>query len=353
MTGPLATAVYALTAGGARVARRIADGLDRADLFLPRRLEPGGFERLAEALAANWDRYPVHVVVAASGIVVRSIAPLLVHKTIDPAVVVVDETGRFALSLVSGHLGGANLAARRVAELTDGLAVITTATDAAGRPALDTLAAEQDLAVDNVGALSAISRMVLEDEPVPVYDPGRWLTQALAPWPECFRFWDRAPADRDRPLVFVGPQIMDPPGAWLFLRPPCLFLGLGCNRDTGLDEIEALVGSALAQHRLSPASVAGLASVEVKRDEPALLDLAERMKVPIRFFGRDELNTVTTPNPSGVVEKHLGVKSVCEAAAILAAGGGRLIIPKQKSLNATLAAACSGSSVWVPATFQD
>ncbi|MFH1134512.1 MAG: cobalamin biosynthesis protein [Pseudomonadota bacterium] len=335
-------AVYALTAGGAATARRLAAALPEARLFLPVRMADGGFDRLAAALAENWRSFSGHVVVAAAGIVVRAVAPLLRRKDVDPAVVVVDEAGRFAVSLLSGHLGGANDLARQAAEALGGQAVITTATDSAGKPSLDVLARDRGCKLENLSALSRIGRLVLEDEPVGVFDPDRRLAPALAPWPNAFFLVEKAPAHDDcRPLVWVGPEDLPFPGEWLLVRPPCLFLGLGCNRGTDAAEMLDLVRVALKKFGLSPASVAGLASVDIKQDEPGLLALAEILNLPLTFFTSRELSAVEVPNPSAAAEKHIGVKSVCEAAALLASGRGRLLIPKQKSKNATLAAGCS------------
>ncbi|CAO0822153.1 cobalt-precorrin 5A hydrolase [Desulfarculales bacterium] len=152
-------AVYAITPTGAEVARTLAPSLSGATLFLPRSLAylPDGeelFDRLALALAANFLEYGGHVILAAAGIVVRALAPLLHHKAQDPAVVVVDQAGRYAVSLLSGHLGGSNALARRVAEILGGQAVITTATDTANLPSLEMLAGELGFRVENLMALA-------------------------------------------------------------------------------------------------------------------------------------------------------------------------------------------------------
>jgi cobalt-precorrin 5A hydrolase len=291
-------------------------------------------------LADNWSKFGGRVVVAASGIVVRLVAPLLADKTVDPAVVVVDQQGRYAVSLVGGHLGGANDLAERVAGLLGGQAVITTATDGAGKPSLEVLASETGMVVENLKALSRISRGLLEGETIRVHDPEDRLRPALEAWENLFMFLPEPPdpAD-DTPLVWVGYGESVFPAAWLLIRPLVLAVGLGCNRGTALKELEDLVTESFARWALSLKSISVLASIEAKQDEPGLLDLAEKMGKRILFFSVEELSGVKTPNPSGTVEKHMGVGSVCEAAALLAAGSRRLLITKQKSAKATLAVA--------------
>ena len=344
------TAIYALTSSGANTARRVAGGLSRAEVFLPEDLagpDSGErtFKKISEALARNFHQYDGHVVVAAAGIVVRSLVGLLEDKTKDPAVVVVDQEGRFAISLLSGHLGGANELARRTAAILGGQAVVTTATDSAGKPSLEVTATEQGLKVENIKALSRISRMILEGEKVPVYDPDNWLKPALAPWPESFIFLEERPGPKvGGPLVWVGHEDLDHPDSWLICRPPVLAVGLGCNRGTPVEEIEELLRETFKRHGLAVGSIGLLASIEAKSDEIGILALAERLKVKIEFFRPEELAAMETPNPSEAVEKHMGVKSVCEAAAMLAARTTRLLAAKQKSRNVTIAAALIAST---------
>ena len=346
MINPADIAVYALTRGGAETAQRLVRDLPGSRLFLPERLEPNGFKRLSQALAENWTSYAGHITVCAAGITVRAMAPLIKHKTVDPAVIVADETGRFVISLLSGHLGGANDLTRQAAEILGGQAVITTATDSTGKPSLDVLAKKLGFRMERLPALSRIGCMLLEDAPVRVYDPDRRLAPSLADWPDLFIYLEDQPDPSGpnpvtEPLIWVGPEALDFPKEWLIIRPPCLYLGLGCNRGTDAAEMLGLINTSLEKFNLSRASIAGMASVDLKNDEPGLLALAEQMNLPLTFFNRQELASVEVPNPSAAAEKHIGVKSVCEAAALLAAQTGRLAIPKQKTKNVTLAAACS------------
>ncbi len=353
MTGPESTppeaiwAVYALTRRGAELARRVARGLrGGAVLWLPRRLAADHgeaaryFDSLGEALADDFSRRRGHVIVGATGMVVRLIAPLLVSKKTDPAVVVLPQDGRFAISLLSGHLGGGNLLALQVAELVGGQAVISTATDVEGLPALEMLARDLGLAIEDFSKLPAVARRLVDGSPVPVHDPDGFLAPHLAPWADHFRILDQPPPPDAGPHIRVDYRLEPAPGPEaLVLRPPAFALGLGCHRGIDRAEVEEIIDRSLGQAGLARASAAALATVETRSDEPAFLELSRIMDRPLIIYTKEELSRVATPNPSGKVLERIGVPSVCEAAAMLAARTDRLIISKQKSGRATLAAA--------------
>ena len=340
-----AVAVYALTRRGAHLAAELAGGLGGA-LFLPRRLteEFGNraeyFDSLSSALTANFSGYRGQVMVAATGIIVRLIAPLLSSKKEDPAVVAVTQDGRFAVSLLSGHLGGANELAKAVADLTGGEAVISTATDLENLPALEMLARDHDLVIENFSALPAVSGLLVDGGRVKVYDPHGFLRPHLMPWADRFIFADGDPKADGEPTVIVDYQApIIPPARVLMMRPKVLALGLGCHRGIETAEVEKLIDDCLTEAGVSPLSIACLATVETRALEPAFLELSRRLARPLIIFSKDELSRVATPNPSGKVLAQIGVPSVCEAAAMLAAKTDSLTISKRKSARATLAAA--------------
>jgi cobalt-precorrin 5A hydrolase len=352
---PSTTAIYALSAEGARSARRLGEGLPHAELFLPRRLAGPGdevFDRFADALRANFDRFRGHLIFAAAGLVVRSLVGLLRNKAEDPAVVVLDPRGRFAVSLLSGHLGGANELARDAARILGGEAIITTATDSAGLPSLEEIAAEAGCLVENLGALAGLSGRLLDGETIPVWDPGGLLRPALRAWKERFRFLETLPSPEEHPgpLAWADRRVGPTADSWLVIRPPVLVLGVGCNRGTEEAEIESLVDEVLCNNGLAPGSVACLASVNAKADEPGLLRFARNRGLRTVFYEPHQLKSVEAPSPSLLVERHVGTKSVCEAAAILAAGNGELIVKKQKSKNVTVAVALKRATEEVSAS---
>lgn len=339
-------ALYALGAPGAALCRRLASGLDDTEVFLPvrhARPEAGErpFESLRGTLAQNFNRYTGHILICAAGMAIRCFAPLLQSKADDPAVVVVDQHGRYAVSLLSGHLGGANVLAQQVAEVLGGQAVVTTATDNLGLPSLEMEARRLGLQVKNLRALAAVSGALVDGHKVPLCDPAGWLDSVTSQHPELFKLIgpDQAEDLITQPLIWVGWQSMRVPDPWLVLRPRCVVLGMGCNRATSADELLQLAHAALAAAGAAKSSLKVLASAEAKRSEPGLLDAARQLGVEPVFYAHEKLAQVVVPNPSKAALRCLGTGSVCEAAAILASHNGELILAKIKSINATAAVA--------------
>ena len=352
---PDPTAIWALTPGGARLARLLSRRIAGSTRFLSERVAAADaaalrFTRLKDEVHRRFADYPRHVFIMATGIVVRNIGDCLVHKTSDPAVVVCDENGQFAISLVSGHLGGANALAREVAGITGGRPVITTATDVNRVPAIDLIAVENRLRIENPAAIKKVNMALVTGDPIRVHDPYARVTPQLPP--ERVLPFDRQDAEAPGAGVFVDDIRIDLPPSVLVLRPATLVAGMGCNRGTAVGEMHDLLVKTFAEHHLALASLRALATVDLKADEPGILALVESLGIDLRVFSREQLKAVDqVPTPSKLVEKHIGVQSVCEAAALLATHRGRLIVPKQKTPNVTLAVAADGyiSSASVPA----
>jgi cobalt-precorrin 5A hydrolase len=348
-------AIWALTPGGARLAAAIAAALPGSTLLLSQRVAgetPAAtpFTRLADAVDRWFATFSGHVFVMATGIVVRSIAGHLEHKTRDPAVVVCDEAGRFAISLLSGHVGGANRLARQVAAITGGQPVITTASDVNGVAAIDVIAVDHALAIENPAAIKTVNMALVTGNPIRVHDPYDRVVPHLPQ--DQVRPCGPGDFDADGAGVFVDHIHLDLPPHVLVLRPRSLVAGVGCNRGTDATEIRGLLERTFAENRLTLSSLRAIATVDLKADEPGLLTLAENLAIPLRTFTRDRLGQADpVPTPSTIVEKHIGVPSVCEAAALLATHRGRLIVPKQKTRNVTVAVAADGciSSALAPA----
>ncbi|MFD6922914.1 precorrin-3B C(17)-methyltransferase [Streptomyces sp. NPDC059944] len=255
----------------------------------------------------------------ATGAVVRLVAPLLADKASDPGVVCVDEAGRFAVSLVGGHTGGANELAREIGELLGAEPVVTTATDAVGMPGLDTLG----LPVE--GDVAGVSRAVLDGEPVVLDTETVWPLPALPPNVG-------SPARDGAAVIRVSDRAQGPAAREVVLRPPSLVVGVGASRGAPVDEVLGLVEEALADAGLCVRSVAELATVDAKSQEPGILGAAARLGVPVVTRTAGELAAVTVPNPSDAPLAAVGTPSVAEAAAL--AGGGELLVPKRKSVRA-------------------
>ncbi|MFR9778101.1 precorrin-3B C(17)-methyltransferase [Micromonospora sp. MS34] len=320
--------LVAATAAGRRHAGILAAAWPSARL-----VEAGA---TADALRAAWTRCDAVVAFLATGAVVRILAPLLGDKRVDPAVVVVDEAARHAVALLGGHAGGANALAAEVGALLDAQPVITTATDAVGLPGLDTLGWPAE------GAVAAVSRAVLDGEPVRLVADGTWPMPALppnvrvetAPPPAAP---PAAETDGHRWRILVTDRVVPLDGRTVVLRPPSLVAGIGSSRGVSAAEVTGLLRRALADAGLSPASLRCLASVDLKADEAGIRATAEAYRVPLETWPAAELAAVDVPHPSEVVRAVVGTPSVAEAAALR--GGGTLLVPKTASAMATVAIA--------------
>lgn len=258
----------------------------------------------------------------ATGAVVRLIAPLLGGKADDPGVVCVDEGGRFAVSLVGGHAGGANELAREVGEVLGAEPVVTTATDAVGLPGLDTLG----LPVE--GDVAGVSRALLDGEPVVLRSDVAW---PLPPLP--------VTTEGGAYAVRVTDVLAEPAGREVVLRPPSLVAGVGASKGAPVEEVLELVERCLRDAGLSAASLAELATVEAKADEPGIVGAARRLGVPLVTYSAEELAGVEVPNPSNAPLAAVGTPSVAEAAALVR--GGELLVPKRKSAGRPASATCA------------
>lgn len=331
-------AFYVLTHEGLAVARKLAAVLGGV-VHAAHRLDAEAaepFDSLPGLVATTFAHYDGHVFVAAAGIVVRCIAPHLKRKDVDPAVVVLDQQGAFAVSLLSGHLGGANDLAVQCADILGGQAVVTTATDNAGVPSLDTLAVEKGLVIGNLDGVKGVNSALLDKRVVQVHDPEDCLEVGGNP---LFRSVTRAQWRAGEPGVWVSMYEDCPDDAALRLYPRTLVLGVGCRRGVPEPEISTHIINVFEAANLSLHSVAALGSVDVKADEPGLLAAARRLGVVPEFFTKGRLDAVEAPNPSGAVMRRLGVAAVAEAAAILLSQGGELLVEKTKTQTVTLAVA--------------
>ncbi|WP_406265883.1 precorrin-3B C(17)-methyltransferase [Streptomyces sp. NBC_00191] len=274
------------------------------------RVYEGPVGRSVELAFAECDQL---VCFLATGAVVRLISPLLAGKSADPGVVCVDEGQRYAVSLLGGHGGGANELAARVADVLGCAPVVTTATDAADVPGLDTLGWPVE------GAVASVTRAVLDGEPVALRADAVW---PLPPLP------GNVGADGDA-ILRVTDRIVEPRAREAVLRPPSLVVGVGASKDAPLDEVLGVVEETLRHAGLSALSVAALATVDAKAQEPGIVGAAERLGVPLVTYAPEKLASITVPNPSSAPLAAVGTPSVAEAAAL--AEGGELLVPKRKS----------------------
>lgn len=266
------------------------------------------------------------VFIGSTGMAVRGIAPWVKDKKTDPGVIVIDEGGTFVISLLSGHIGGANALTNTLAAAIGAQSVVTTATDVEGRFSVDTWAKENGLHIGSMPLAKAVSAAILEGD-VPIC--------ADRPLP------DKLPAglvkgEAGALGIYVGIHDKTPFEKTLVLTPKVLTLGLGCRKNTPETAIEALVSQVMEQYGLSREALRGAASIDLKAEEPGLLAFCEHHGIPVKFYSAEELKAVPGRfTPSAFVSSVTGVDNVCERAA--AADGGKIIVPKT-ALNGVTAA---------------
>ena len=270
------------------------------------------------------------IFVGACGIAVRTIAPYVRSKTADPAVIVIDDRGKFVIPILSGHIGGANEIAKKTAEMLSAVPVITTATDGAGKFSCDTWAFTHGCAISSLKTAKDVSAAILENDiPVsseyPLHDP---LPEGL------YR------GDAGEIGIYIGIKKSGPYIKTLRLIPRVLSVGIGCRKGVSKEEIACAVKSVFDKHGIDVKSVSRIASIDVKKSEEGLLEFAKEMNVPVSFITADELNSAKGIfEESEFVRKTVGTGNVCERAAALT--GDEIIIKKTVENSVTVAVSVS------------
>lgn len=282
--------------------------------------------------------------IGAAGIAVRAIAPWVKDKTKDPAVVVMDERGIFAISLLSGHLGGANELTGILADLTGAIPVITTATDVNGRFAVDIFAKKNGMKIGDMKMAKAVSADVLDEKPVgfccelPVSGEVPEELRQLEP---------EEPFEGKTGIVIALNDEKRPFQKTLHLFPRIVTVGVGCRKRTEGKALEEKILEALRINHISVGSVEQIASIDLKKDEEALNAFCDKYKIPLRTFSAEELlETDGDFTPSDFVKSVTGVDNVCERSAVRGSGGGRLIQKKKAGDGVTIAIALRDWSVY-------
>ncbi|MDL2318033.1 cobalamin biosynthesis protein [Eubacteriales bacterium OttesenSCG-928-A19] len=319
-------AAIAFTARGLALGQRLAQALCEVELTR-------GFGDGRPALR-NWTAdamagYEGVIFIGAAGIAVRAIAPHLGDKRTDPAVVVVDEQGRFAISLLSGHAGGANELAERVAQAISAQPVITTATDGRGLFAVDVWAKRHGITLMNPEAAKAVSAALLAGAPVGI--ASEFPIEGLLP--------GGMTENAEQVGVYIGWDWRKAPfSTTLYAIPPALALGIGCRKGVGQDVLAARVDAALARIGGTRLAVRAVHTIDRKAEEPGLCALCGANGWPLQAFSAERLRAVPGAfTASPLVEETVGVDNVCERAAV--ATGGRLLLRKQAAGGVTVAIA--------------
>lgn len=329
------TAIISLTKRGFDQAKFIAKVFDyRVDIYAKRLTKTdyplevfpieGNFTAKVHRIFSQYDNI---IFICATGIAVRAIADVVDDKRKDPAIVVVDEQGKFAISLLSGHLGGANQLCTKIAQALEAIPVITTASDGQGFEGIDVLSKKLGLYIDNFSQLATISSLLINDEKVAFIGDDEVLLKTIREHiPKQNAVFEKDIPKDAKGVVFVTDKTAETKLPSIFLRPQNTILGIGSKRGVSYEILEQGLYNILEEQSLSPNSIRCIASIDIKKDEKALAFLAEKLKVPFKTYTAEELAVVEDLFPiSKFVKKTVGVGSVARTAAYLASYRGKEI----------------------------
>lgn len=329
-------AIFAFTRRGCGLAERVKEILapetEACRMFTMAKFGQFGFEAyippLAEFTAPIFQWADQMVFIGSTGMAIRAIAPSVRDKKTDPGVVVIDEAGIFVISLLSGHIGGANRLTRILAQELKAQSVITTATDVNGRFSVDDWAARNHLTIGSMAAAKAVAAAILERE-IPICSDFPIVTSLPAGTVE---------AESGELGIYIGCREHRPYANTLALIPRALQLGIGCRKGISEEAVERAVTTVLAQNGIRREAIACAASIDLKAEEAGLLAFCEKWEIPVSFYSAEQLRQVPGEFPASEFVKSItGVDNVCERAALI--GADSILVHKTAMDGVTVAVA--------------
>lgn len=334
-------AVLAITRNGVGIGSRLAAEFPDMEVYAPKKLAGTGaairwYEDSTTTMVGRlFATHDALVCVFSLGAVIRLIAPHIRDKKTDPAILVIDDKLNHVISVLSGHIGGANQLTRDIAAKTGAAPVITTAADVNKTISVDMVGRRMGWVIEDDSTVTATSAHMVNGETVGLYQDAGSPEWWAGPLPDNVVTYDDiyTMAGSDcRAFLAITDRTDIPPRIkqhGVVYRPPSLVVGVGLHRTTTADKIVSCINECLVKHNLSGLSIHKMASLKKPTPVQGLIQAGERMNIPVTYVERDTLAQADTPNPSGVVEKFEGTPSVSEAAALLVSGGN-LIVEKQK-----------------------
>lgn len=279
--------------------------------------------------------YEAFVFIGAMGICVRAIAPCVTSKYADPAVVNIDATGQFVISVLAGHVGGANALTRRLAGILGAEAVVTTQSDNTGLWALDLLAGKYGWKAEHQRPMNELIVAFVNGQPtallLDIRDEGTAFLESTCPaHVDLYYRFEDIPVGTYKLVIAITPRIYEAGISLLYYRPAVLHLGVGCRKQCLSQDIPAYISGEMERQGLSPLAVKTVATIDLKKDEALIAELAGTLKADVRIYTAGQLKDIEVPNPSRKVFEVTGVYSVSEATALKSAGNTVLLLQKQK-----------------------
>ena len=326
-------AIITITKNGDVIADKIKEKLP-GDIFSKEREYDFNFK---DAVKKSMENYNGVIFITSTGIAVRAIAPYIKSKDIDPAVITIDNLGKFVISLLSGHLGGANELAEEIARIIGAVPVITTATDGLGVKAPDMVAKESGLVIDSLKSAKEIAALLVEGKKVYFCDED---TIISTPNGYSCHMEDALGivyvTNKNKSLWVEKEKIKNPDIKVLKLIRKNIVLGIGCKKDFSQVEMKETTLKVLIDNNLDYKAVKSIGTVEIKKQEKAILNLSEFLSCPLNIFSIEDIKAIDHKfEGSDFVEKTIGVRTVCEPCVELQ--GGHLITGKMKLNGMTLA----------------
>ncbi|HET7149613.1 MAG TPA: cobalamin biosynthesis protein [Candidatus Nitrosopolaris sp.] len=337
-------AVIAITRHGIDIANNILKKMPEVQVYAPIKYANQSMshvnwfgEQTSQLVANLFKKNDALICVFSLGAVIRLIAPFLVDKKTDPAVVVIDDKAQFVISALSGHLGGANSLARLVASFFDNCQpVITTAADVNDTIAVDLLGREFSWTIENFENVTKVSALMVNEEQIGVYQEAGekdwWQNKSLPSNVTVVRNLEDLKSSQFKGALVISDRIINDQlilAKSVVYRPKSLVVGIGIHRDTVCGVVEDGVKNAMKNEGLSFNSIRNIASISREAGVKGLQDFSSLHGIPVEVYDRIRLGLVPVPNPSETVKRFEGTPSVSEASAILSAKGD-LVVPKQK-----------------------
>ena len=333
------TSVLAITKNGVKIGENLKKLFPDWNVFAPSKLatEVAGItwysEPTTDKIVELFKNNNALICIFSLGAVIRLIAPYLKDKKTDPAVIVIDDKTNFVISVLSGHIGGANELTEEIAEKLGALSVITTAADVNKTIAVDLVGREFNWKIDDDSTVTKISAHMVNEEQIGVFQEAgnrNWYKK-LPKNVIIYEKMDDLKKSNSKASLIISDKLIEDEiiKESVIYRPPSLVIGIGLHWDTTKETIREGIEFCLKKFKLSSKSIAKLVSIKKPEDVQGLIDLGKEMGIPVEYVNREDLAEITAPNPSETVKAFEGTASVSEAAAIKVSQG-QLIVEKQK-----------------------
>ena len=331
--------ILAITKNGVSIGEKLKNLFPDWNVFAPSKISNQNNEIIwyseptSEKIVELFKNNNALICIFSLGAVIRLIAPYLKDKKADPAVIVIDDKTNFVISVLSGHIGGANELTEEIAGKLGALSVITTAADVNKTISVDLVGREFDWKIEDDSTVTKISAHMVNEEPIGIFQEAgqkNWYKK-LPKNVLIYDNFEELKKSNSKAHLIISDKTIDKEISKesVIYRPPSLVIGIGLHWDTTKETIREGIEHCLEKFKLSPKSIAKLVSIKKPQDVQGLIDLGEEMKIDVEYVNREDLAEISAPNPSETVKAFEGTASVSEAAAIKVSGG-ELIVEKQK-----------------------